>query len=211
MAETRISPIVGVLLAGGQARRMGGGDKCRRQVGGKTLLAHVINRMRPQVDRLVINANGDPARFASYGLPIAPDTVPDFAGPLAGVLAGLEWAAAHLPQARYVVTAPADGPFVPRDLVQRLGDALNGVQAELAGAASGGQTYPVVGLWPVHLRGALRRALVEEDVHKVDAWTGRFKLAIAEFPVGTVDPFFNANTPEQLTEAERLLAAHPDA
>ncbi len=206
-----LGPIIGVILAGGQARRMGGGDKCLRQVGGKALLAHVIGRMQPQVDRLVINASGDPARFASYGLPIAPDNVPDFAGPLAGVLAGLDWAAAHLPQARYIVTAPADGPFVPRDLVRRLSEALAGAQAELASAASGGQTYPVVGLWPVRLRDVLRRALVEEDMHKVDAWTARFKLAIADFPIGPVDPFFNANTPEQLAEAERLMAAQPDA
>src|SRR5688500_15344816 len=117
MSSSEIGPIVGVILAGGRAERMGGGDKCLRQVAGETILARVIARVRPQVEALVLNANGDPARFASYGLPVVPDSVPDFAGPLAGVLAGLEWAEAHQPHAHYVVTVPSDGPFVPRDLV----------------------------------------------------------------------------------------------
>src|SRR5690349_23282768 len=116
MPDSNIGPVVGVILAGGRAERMGGGDKCLREVAGKTILARVIERIRPQVDGLVLNANGDPARFAAYGLPVAADTVPDFAGPLAGVLAGLEWAEANHPQAHYIVTAPGDGPFVPHDL-----------------------------------------------------------------------------------------------
>jgi len=210
MADSGIGSIVGVILAGGRAQRMGGGDKSLREVGGKTILARVIERVRPQVDDLVLNANGDPARFASYGVAVAPDTVPDFAGPLAGILAGLDWAAEHHPHVHYIATAPADGPFVPRDLVQRLAEALAREDAELAIAESAGQIYPVVGLWPVGLRDNLRRALTEEDVHKVDAWTARFNLAVADFPHDPIDPFFNANTPEQLAEAERLIAAHPD-
>lgn len=209
MADSEIGPIVGIILAGGRAERMGGGDKCLRQVGGEAILARIIARVRPQVEALVLNANGDPARFASYGVPVVPDSVPDFAGPLAGVLAGLEWAEANHPQAHYVVTMPADGPFVPRDLVQRLADTLVAEDAELVTAAAGVQTYPVVGLWPVRLREALHAALVTEGVHKVDAWTGRFRRAIASFPVDPIDPFFNANTPEQLAEAERLAALHP--
>jgi len=209
MPDSKIGPIVGVILAGGRAERMGGGDKCLREVGGKPILARVIERVQPQVDALVLNANGDPARFASYGLPIAADTVPDFAGPLAGVLAGFDWAAAHRPQARYIATVPADGPFVPRDLVRRLADALTADDAELVTAASGVQSYPVVGLWPVSLRQALRGALVKEGLRKVDAWTGRFRRAIAVFPADPVDPFFNANTPDQMAEAERLAALHP--
>jgi molybdopterin-guanine dinucleotide biosynthesis protein A len=169
----------------------------------------VIERVRPQVGALVVNANGDPARFASFGLPVVPDTVPDFAGPLAGILAGLDWAAAHHAQARCVVSAPADGPFVPRDLVQRLVAALASEDAEIAMAASARQRYPVVGLWPLALRDNLRRALVEENVHKVDAWSARFRLAIADFPAQPIAPFFNANTPEQLAEAERLVGLHP--
>ena len=210
MPDSRIGPIVGVILAGGQAARLGGGDKGLREVGGKTILARVIERVQPQVDVLVLNANGDPARFATYGLPVVPDTVPDFAGPLAGVLAGLAWAEANRPQARYIVTVPADGPFVPRDLVQRLADKLVAEDADLATAASGVQTYPVVGLWPVRLRPALQDALTKEGVQKVDAWTKRYCRAIAAFPADPVDPFFNANTPEQLVEAEQLAARHPD-
>lgn len=210
MADNTIGPLVGVILAGGRAERMGGGDKCLREVGGRTILARVIERVRPQVDALVLNANGDPARFASYGLPVVPDSIPDFAGPLAGVLAGLEWSAANYPQARYTVTVPADGPFVPRDLVERLAETLVAEDAELVTAASGVQTYPVIGLWPVRLRDALRNALVTEGLHKVDAWTKRFRRAIAAFPPAPVDPFFNANTPEQLAEAERLAALYPD-
>lgn len=204
-----IGPIIGVILAGGRAERMGGGDKSLRAVGGKAILARVIERVRPQVDDLVLNANGDPARFAALGLPVVPDSIPDFAGPLAGVLAGLDWAATHHPQVHYIVTVPADGPFVPRDLVRHLADTLATEDAELVTAASGGQTYPVVGLWPVTLRTALHDALTKEGVRKVDAWTRRFRRAIATFPGEPVDPFFNANTPEQLAEAERLAALHP--
>jgi molybdopterin-guanine dinucleotide biosynthesis protein A len=210
MPDSKIGPIVGVVLAGGRAQRMGGGDKCLQLVAGRTILARVIERVRPQVETLVLNANGDPARFESYGLPAAPDSVPNFAGPLAGVLAGLDWAAAYYPKARYIVTVPADGPFVPRDLVQRLADTLVAEDAELVTAASGVQTYPVVGLWPVSPRQVLRDALVKEDLRKVDAWTARFRRAIAAFPAEPIDPFFNANTPEQLAEAERLAALHPD-
>jgi molybdopterin-guanine dinucleotide biosynthesis protein A len=210
VSQQTLGPIIGVILAGGRAQRMGGGDKGLREIGGKTILARVIERVQPQVDMLVLNANGDPARFAPFGLPVVPDSVPDSAGPLAGILAGLDWAAAHHPQARHIVTVPADGPFVPRDLVRRLADALTADDAELVTAASGVQTYPVIGLWPVHLREALRTALVDEDLHKVDAWTARFRRAIAAFPADPLDPFFNANTPEQLVEAERLAALYPD-
>jgi molybdopterin-guanine dinucleotide biosynthesis protein A len=170
----------------------------------------VIERVRPQFDDLVLNASGDPERFAAFGLPVVPDSVPDFAGPLAGVLAGLDWAVAHQPLAHYIATVPADGPFVPRDLVRRLAGVLTAEDAELATAASGAQTYPVVGLWPVRLREALHDALVKEDLHKVDTWTKRFRRAIATFPADPIDPFFNANTPEQLAGAERLAALYPD-
>ena len=210
MPRQMIGPIIGVILAGGRAERMGGGDKGLHEIGGKAILARVIERVRPQVDALVLNANGDPARFSALGLPVVSDPVPDFAGPLAGVLAGLEWAVAHHPQAHYIVTVPADGPFVPRNLVRHLADALATEDADLATAASGVQTYPVVGLWPVRLRLALKEALVKEGVRKVDAWTKRYCRAIAPFPAEPVDPFFNANTPEQLAEAERLVGLHPD-
>jgi len=205
VAGNSTGAIVGVLLAGGLSRRMGGGDKCLRALGGATILARVIDRVRPQVGTLIINANGDPARFAAFGLPVVADTVAGFAGPLAGVLTGLDWARAHAPGAHDIVTVPTDGPFVPRDLVARLIAARAAAGADLAQAASGGQAHPVVGLWPLRLLDDLRRAVVDEGVRKVDAWTGRHRLATAEFPTEPVDPFFNANRPEDLAEAERLL------
>jgi molybdopterin-guanine dinucleotide biosynthesis protein A len=198
-------PVVGVLLAGGLARRMGGGDKALRLLGGKTLLQRVIERLRPQVRHLVINANGDTARFAGYGLAVVPDSIEGFAGPLAGVLAGLDWAAGHAPDCPFAVTAPTDAPFLPTDLVRRLILARTEEGADLACAASGGRTHPVVGLWPVCLREDLRRAMVFDTVRKVDAWTGRHRLAVAEFGSGPIDPFFNANRPEDLDHAEGML------
>lgn len=199
-------PVLGVLLAGGQSRRMGGGDKCLRPLGGKPILQRIVERVRPQVRRLVLNANGDPARFADYGLPVVGDSVEGFAGPLAGVLAGLDWAAAHAPDCPVIVTVPTDAPFLPDDLVASLWQAVKLQGAELACAASNGQPHPVVGLWPVALRGDLRRAMTDEDVRKVDLWTARHRLVTVEFPALTVDPFLNVNRPEDLAEAERLLA-----
>ncbi|MCC7048921.1 MAG: molybdenum cofactor guanylyltransferase MobA [Alphaproteobacteria bacterium] len=184
---------------------MGGGDKCLRPLGPKTILQHVIDRARPQVDRLVLNANGDARRFAAYGLPVMADSVPDFAGPLAGILAGLDWAATEAPDAAWVASFAGDAPFLPRDLVARMAAAVAGEAADLACARSAGQAHPVVGLWPMRLRADLRRALAEEGVRKVDAWTGRHRLVAVDFAVDPVDPFFNANRPEDLAEAERLL------
>jgi len=199
--------IVGLLLAGGQSRRMGGGDKALRVIGGIPLLERVIERMRPQVETLVLNANGDPARFAGFGLPVVPDSVPDYAGPLAGVLAGLDWTAAHRSDCTYVVSVATDAPFLPTDLVSRLVRGMEKSGAELVCAASGGQPHPVIGLWPVRLREDLRHAVVDKTVRKVDVWTARHRLATVPFLSEPIDPFFNANRPEDLTTAAALLAA----
>jgi molybdopterin-guanine dinucleotide biosynthesis protein A len=198
--------VVGLLLAGGLSRRMGGGDKTLRLLGGRTILDHILERVRPQVGPLVLNANGDPARFAGTGLPVASDVVPDYAGPLAGVLTGLDWAAEHAPAARWVATFATDAPFQPVDLVERLQAAVEREGADMACARSGGREQPVFGLWPVHLRHDLRRAMVEEQIRKVDVWTARYRLAVADFDTDPVDPFFNTNRPDDLAEAERLLA-----
>jgi molybdenum cofactor guanylyltransferase len=198
--------MIGLLLAGGRATRMGGGDKCLRLLAGRPLLDHVAERLRPQLGRLLLNANGNPARFAAYGLPVLGDSPPDFAGPLAGVLAGLEWAAREAPDCPLLLSAPTDAPFLPRDLVRRLWAGREAEGADIAMAASGGRTHPVVGLWPVALAPALRRALVVEGLRKVDVWTARYRVAVVDFPIETVDPFFNANRPEDLAEAERLVA-----
>jgi molybdenum cofactor guanylyltransferase len=197
--------VAGILLAGGLARRMGGGDKCLRPLGGRPILRHVIERLEGQTGLILINANGDPARFAAFGRPIAADVIAGFGGPLVGVLTALEWARAEAPQVSDVLSVPADGPFLPRDLASRLLAARAAAGARLATVSSAGRTNPVIGLWPVALAAELRRALAEERIAKVDAWTGRYSLATAEFSATPVDPFFNANTPDDLDEAERLL------
>jgi molybdenum cofactor guanylyltransferase len=201
---TETPPTPGVLLAGGLARRMGGGDKPMRTIAGRTILARVIARLSPQCDGLILNANGDPARFAAFGLPVIPDTVENFPGPLAGILAALDWTAANRPDVGWVLSAAADCPFLPRDLVARLHQARIAQSAQLAVAASGAQSHPVVGLWSVRLREELRRALVMEDVRKIDRWTARYQLATVTWPAEPLDPFFNANTMDDIAEAERL-------
>jgi molybdenum cofactor guanylyltransferase len=189
------------------SRRMVGGDKALRLLGGRPLLERVIERLRPQTAALVLNANGDPARFAGYGLPVVADSIPDFAGPLAGILAGLDWTAAHRSDCPVVASVATDAPFLPENLVGRLAQGMEAAGAELACAASGGQSHPVIGLWPVRLRDELRRALLEEGTRKVDVWTARYRLAIVQFPepVPGLDPFFNANRPEDLDRAAALL------
>lgn len=197
--------IVGILLAGGLSRRMGGGDKCLRPIGGRTILERIVERVRPQVTRLVLNANGDPARFAAFGVPVVGDTVEGFAGPLAGVLSGLEWAQRNAPECAWIASFPTDSPFLPLDLVARLAEAIERTDADLACAASGGRAHPVIGFWPVRLAGDLRRAMIEEDVRKVDAWTARYRLEQVPFPVDPFDPFFNTNRPQDLEAAEALI------
>jgi molybdenum cofactor guanylyltransferase len=194
----------GVLLAGGLARRMGGGDKPMRRIGGRTILERVIARLKPQCDGLILNANGDPARFASFSLLVIADSVADFPGPLAGILAALDWAAAVRPDVAWILSAAADCPFLPRDLVARLHEARAEEEAQLAVAASDGQSHPVIGLWSVALREELRHALVKEDVRKIDRWTARYKLATVNWPATPLDPFFNANTMDDIAQAERL-------
>jgi molybdenum cofactor guanylyltransferase len=204
-------PTLGLILAGGLARRMGGGDKARLAIGGVTILDRVLARLSPQCSALLINANGDPARFADTGLPVVADSVPDFAGPLAGILAGLDWAAVNRPDLAWVASVPGDCPFLPADLVARLHAARAAERKPLACARSGDWRHPVAGLWPVSLRDDLRQALVGEGLRKIEIWTARHGVAIAEWPDTPVDPFFNVNAPEDAEAAERMAAAHPEA
>lgn len=200
--------VVGVLLAGGLSRRMGGGDKMLRRIGGETILARVIARMKPQTSRLILNANGDPGRFAEFGLPVVADSVAGHAGPLAGVLTGMEWAAANATDCPWVLTVPTDAPFLPEDLAARMLAAVESAGAEMACAASGGRAHPVCGLWPVRLAAELRQAMTEADIRKVDVWTARYRLVDVNWPTDPIDPFFNANRPDDIAEAERLLRSH---
>jgi molybdopterin-guanine dinucleotide biosynthesis protein A len=171
----------------------------------------VLERLRPQCVGLILNANGDPARFASTKLTVVPDSVPDFAGPLAGILAGLDWAAAHQPDISYVVSVPGDCPFLPRDLVARLHAACKAENKPLACARSGDWRHPVVGVWPVALRNDLRRALMVEGLRKIEIWTERHGVALATWPNSPVDPFFNVNTPQDAADAEAIAVQHPEA
>ncbi|WP_127104820.1 molybdenum cofactor guanylyltransferase MobA [Pararhodobacter zhoushanensis] len=192
--------IAGIVLAGGRATRMGGGDKALLPFGGRPLLAHVLARVGPQVGAVAISANGDPARFAGFGLPVLADPVAGFPGPLAGVLAGMDWA--HGLGAEAVLCVAGDTPFLPVDLVARLSEA--GAFA-LAASASDGRMrqHPTVGLWPVRLREALREALArgENKVGRFAAEHGAVAVPFDALP----DPFFNINTPDDLRAAEALL------
>lgn len=199
--------VAGVLLAGGLSRRMGGGDKGFRAVGGVPIIERAMNAAKPQVAALVLNANGDPARFAGFGLPVAADVVGGFAGPLAGILTGLEWARINVPSCSWVLSIPTDAPFLPADLVARMMARLDAEGAELACARSGDQIHPVIGLWPVRLADDLRKAMVDEDMRKIDRWTARYRIAVADWPTEPYDPFFNVNTPDDVAEAERVLTA----
>jgi molybdopterin-guanine dinucleotide biosynthesis protein A len=195
--------VAGVVLAGGLSRRMGGGDKGLKEIGGKPILDRVIAKIKPQLTALAINANGESSRFAHYGLPIIADGVADFPGPLAGILAGLDWAAAELPSVAYLLSVPTDTPFLPDDLATKLRQAVR-EGAEMASVISDGQTHPVIGLWPVSLRDELRQALVGENLRRIDRFTASYRLSLVEYPVTPRDPFFNVNTPEDVELAERL-------
>ncbi len=204
------SGVAAVLLAGGQGSRMAvdgqGPDKPLRRLAGRTLLDHAIARVAPQVDAMVLNANGDAARFAAWGLDVVADAMPDYPGPLAGILAGLRWAAMR--GATDVLSVPTDTPFLPEDLVARLQAARREAGVPLACAASGGWTHPVIGLWPVHLVDALEADL-RAGTRKIDAWTARFGVASAVFATAPFDPFFNVNRPEDLMQAARMLISPP--
>ena len=197
----------GLVLAGGLARRMGGGDKALIRIGSETILQRTLARLTPQVSGVVLNANGDPARFAAFGLPVVADDVLDFAGPLAGILAGLDWIAANRPETEWMVSVPGDCPFLPRDLVARLHAARITEGKPLACAHSGDWRHPVVGLWQVALRDDLRHAITVEDLRKIEVWTARHGVALADWPTEPVDPFFNVNTPEDVERATRVAAA----
>lgn len=200
-----MTPPLGLILAGGQARRMGGGDKALLPLGGRPMLAHVIERLRPQCHALALSANGDARRFAAFALPVVADERPDFSGPLAGLLAGLEHARSRLEIAD-VLTLPGDTPFPPGDLVARLHEARRAAGAEIAVARSGGREHHLAALWPASLGEALRSALFDEGLRKVGAFASRYRLAHADWSIEPFDPFFNVNTPEDLRQAETLLS-----
>lgn len=204
MDINKLGPIWGVVMAGGLGRRFGGGDKGLRQLGGVPLITHVIDRLRPQLAGLVLNVNGDPARFAALELPVVADSIAGFPGPLAGLLAGLDWAASHDSRIHWVVSVPADCPFLPVGLVAQLAEALV-PESRAVVAASQGRLQPVIGLWSVALREDLRQAVTRDGLRRMEDWLLRCKAKVADFPAQVPDPFFNVNTPEDLAAAAQLL------
>ncbi|MEO0810497.1 MAG: molybdenum cofactor guanylyltransferase MobA [Pseudomonadota bacterium] len=203
--------ITGIVLAGGKSRRMGGGDKGGVEVAGKPMLQHIVDRFRPQVGRLAINANGDAKRFAAYGLDVFPDATRDYPGPLAGILAGMVWAGKNTPKARWIASVPIDIPLLPLDLIARLRAACAANPVAVAIAGSNGRLHPVIGLWPIGFSGDLAAAL-ENGVRKVQHWTSRHHAIAVDFPAveiagRCVDPFFNVNTPQDLAALRTLLTA----
>ncbi|TPI39030.1 molybdenum cofactor guanylyltransferase MobA [Mesorhizobium sp. B3-1-9] len=201
--------VAGIILAGGQARRMGGGDKPLLSLGDDRLIDHVARRLKSQVATLGLNTNGDPARFAALDLPVLEDTVPGHAGPLAGILTGLEWATTQT-SCRWLMSAAGDTPFFPGDLVERLVAAVHDRPGAIAVASSGGRWHPTFALWPLGLRDALRHYMVDEDNRRVSDFMQRQGYVEVEFPMieagnQKIDPFFNVNTPDDLAAAERLL------
>jgi molybdopterin-guanine dinucleotide biosynthesis protein A len=201
--------VVGVLLAGGRSSRMGGGDKCLRMLGGRTILARIIDRLTPQVSDIVINANGDASRFAVFGVPVVADSIVGYAGPLAGVHAGLEWVKANRPGVGHVVTMATDTPFFPADLVRQLLQVSDDSSA-LRIATSAAGTHHVIGLWPITFAAALEVS-IKLGERKVGAWTkaqGAIEVFFPPVDVAgqSVDPFFNINAPEDLASAEALLS-----
>jgi molybdopterin-guanine dinucleotide biosynthesis protein A len=202
--------VAGVVLAGGRSKRMGGGQKSLMEVGGVTLLERVKTRARPQVGTLMLNVNGDRTPFLRFGLPMMADSIEDFAGPLAGVLTALEWARDGMPDIEWVVSFPVDMPLIPMDLVKGLKNTIRNTGAEMACAVSGGRIHPVVGIWPVRVAAALRKALQDDGVRKVDDFTANYELAFAEWPGGEADPFVNVNTKADLEAlGDRLAVKAP--
>jgi molybdopterin-guanine dinucleotide biosynthesis protein A len=209
-ADPATPPTVGAILAGGLARRMGGGDKSLLSIGGRSALERIIDRIAPQVTRIILNANADPHRFDAFHLPVVADNLPDNPGPLAGVLAALDWAASTDPKLAWVLTLPGDAPFIPRDLVSRLHAGRQVDDATLACAASRNRAHPVIALWPIAMRHELRHAVTEQGIRKIETFTQQHRRVTIAWPATPVDPFFNINTLDDLTEANRLIARHPD-
>ena len=195
--------VAGAILIGGKSVRMGGGDKCLQLLGGASLLSHIIGIFKSQVQSLLLNANGDPARFEEFGLPVRPDCYGENEGPLAGILTAMRWAVDE--EVQWLFTVAGDAPFIPDDLVQRCLETAITNGAKMVCASSNGRPHPVCALWDIALADDLERALVERHVRKIDLWTSTINAAVEDFSTDPIDPFFNINTPRDLEEAERLM------
>ena len=194
----------GVILVGGQARRMGGGDKCLKLLGGQTLLSRIIGRVQPQISIMILNANGNTERFLDYKLTTVSDVIGDFAGPLAGILTGMEWMRTHHPGVKWLASIPGDAPFIPRDFVGKCLKAASRTGTDIICAKSSGQAHPVCALWKVKLADELRWAMERDGIRKIDKWSSNYLVHHEEFPTDPIDPFFNINSEEDLLLAETM-------
>ena len=200
--------IIGIILAGGQSRRFGDGDKFFRKLNGKSLIDHVIERLQPQTDDLVINSNSDANLFLEQGLTVVPDTIQGFAGPLAGILTGMEWVLRNKPQYEWIATFPSDAPFIPHNCVKEMRLCAKMENTDIVCTASGQRTHPVCALWRIDLAADLRKVMINEGLRKIDLWTARHQLSIIKFPDHPYDPFFNINRPEDMVLAEKIMKSN---
>lgn len=194
----------GVILAGGQARRMGGGDKCLKLLTGQTLLSRIIERVKPQISTLILNANGNTDRFFDYNLTTVSDVIGDFAGPLAGILTGMEWMRKYHPELEWLASIPGDAPFIPQDFVRKSWEAAFHTGADIVCAKSAGRTHPVCALWKVKLAEELRLAMERDGIKKIDRWTSNYVVYHEEYSTDPIDPFFNVNSEKDLLLAEAM-------
>ncbi len=206
MSSSNSKNVLGVILAGGQSRRFGGGDKFIKELNGEALVDRVVERVRPQTEQMIISSNSETPHLTKFGLPIVADTIHGFAGPLAGILTGMEWTRQHYPDIEWIVSFPSDAPFVPLDCVSKMLEQAQMDNAEIVCASSAGRTHPVCALWRIDLADNLRQAMEEEEMRKIDLWTARHRLSALEFSDQPFDPFFNINRPEDLEQAEVILA-----
>jgi molybdenum cofactor guanylyltransferase len=202
---TTSKSVIGVILAGGQSRRFGGGDKFLKELNGKLLIDHVIERVSLQTSHLIINSNSNVALFKSQNFPIIPDSIEGYAGPLAGILTGMEWVSRFKPQCEWIITFPSDAPFIPLDSVEKMIKCAEEERANIVCSASNGRTHPVCALWQVGLAEDLRKAIINEEIRKIDLWTARYRSSVVEFSDQPFDPFFNINRPGDLERAEEIL------
>lgn len=198
---------VGVcVLAGGQARRMGGKIKPLIEVAEKTILSHILDNIKQQTTGpVVLNVNSASEQFADYDLPLVKDVIPDFAGPLAGILTGLDWMSRQNPKPDYMLSLPGDAPLIPKDLVERLMKAITETSSDIASVSSNNRTHPVIALWSLDLLEDLRTGVVEEHIRKIDLWTGKRKTVYVDWKTDAYDPFYNINRTEDLKGAEDIL------
>ena len=200
--------VIGVILAGGQSRRFGGGDKFLKKLNGNLIIDHVINRLQSQTDELIINSNSSANLFREQGLAVVPDTIKGFAGPLAGILTGMEWVLQNRSNCEWIATFPSDAPFIPLNCVKEMQTCAKAEKSDIVCTSSGQRTHPVCGLWNVKLAPILRKGMINEGIRKIDLWTSRHQLSIIKFPDHPYDPFFNINRRDDLEQAEKIIKSN---